>query len=111
MSPVYDYQCPDHGEFEEKAGFDDKTARCPITQCSRLSTRVAVYQNQGVHYKGTGFTLSVTPPKAPNPPSTKGESTDTAFEIQDEFAKKHYEHDVNDRPYEAEERSKYGKSD
>ena len=106
--PVYDYTCPDHGTFEKKGGFDKDTARCPIIQCGRKSTRLAVYQHQGVHYKGEGFTLAVSPPKAPSPPSTKGESTDTAFEIQDEFAKKHYNHDVNDRPYEAEERRKHG---
>lgn len=66
------------------AGFDDNIVTCP--HCKAPAIRQAVYRDQYVSFKGPGFTKSVSPPKSPDLPSTKGESADIAKEMLDDFA-------------------------
>lgn len=58
---------------------------------------MAVYREQGVVFKGAGFTRSVIPPASPKPPKTSDEKPDYAKEMLDEFAHEHYEHDKDYR--------------
>ena|SRR3990167_5241632 len=104
--PIYTYTCEEQHTFDRKGRLDESETFC---KCGRVALRHSVYREQGVVFKGDGFTKSVLPPAAPLLPSTKGEKVDIAFEKQDEFASKQYEHDTNSRPYivkEAESRKK-----
>lgn len=101
--PLYTYRCQEGHEFDSREALDTATIPCRLRRNGRLcnlpAKRKAVYHEQGVIFKGPGFTTSVIPPAAPPLPETKGESAETAFEKQDEFATKQYEHDKNVRPY------------
>lgn len=123
MAPTYDYVCEEGHKFEAVRGYDDETILCPLgiaeitleppmefpQPCGAKAKRQAVYPGQGVIFRGDGFTKSVLPPAPPEIPSTAGESTDTDFEIKDEFAKEAYEHDKNVRPYVKEEKKQEGR--
>ena len=104
--PIYTYTCEEKHTFDRKGRLNESEVRCA---CGLVALRHAVYREQGVVFKGDGFTKSVLPPAAPMLPSTKGEKTGIAFEKQDEFASKQYKHDMNMRPYivkEAKSREK-----
>lgn len=57
--PLYDYRCPGCGVFEAVGGHAETTMRCA---CGAEATREAVYRQQGVVFKGGGFTKSTLPP-------------------------------------------------
>ena len=66
--PKYDFSCPSCGTFERHAGYDDATIPC---DCGRSAKRHEVYLEQGVIFKGGGFTKSVVPP--PRSPEVREE--------------------------------------
>lgn len=119
VMPTYLYTCTEDHTFEAVRGYDDATIDCLIGvgvpdfpgdreavtlhACGAKATRHAVYRDQGVVFKGDGFTKSVLPPPPPPMSSTAGETVAVDFEIKDEFAKESYEHDKNVRPYVKEE--------
>lgn len=111
--PRYDYECPDGHVFEETAGYDDDVLSCiwGITSsrgpCGKPARRHAVYRNQGVIFKGEGFTKSVVAPPPPDPRSTQGLTSDEAVEVWDDIAKEQYQYDQNDRPYLYDEERKF----
>ena len=94
--PRYTIICEPCGqEYDIQAGYDDEILHCP--GCGEERKREAVYRDQGVIYKGDGFTKQVVPPPAPTPSSSKGLSTEDHAGQLDEFAKEHYAHDRNTR--------------
>lgn len=96
--PRYTIICDDPclREYDVTAGYDDEILHCP--GCGGKKRREAVYRDQGVIYKGEGFTKQVVPPPAPRPQSSKDLTTEEHAEALDDFAKKHYDHDRNTRP-------------
>jgi len=94
--PRYQFVCPDGHVIEQREGIDVELIHCA---CGKPARRRQVYREQGVIFKGGGFTKTVVPPAPPSPPSSAGESTDVHFERLDEFADKQYDHDKNVRPY------------
>ena len=103
--PRYEYKCSQcKKKFEEKGGYEQKMKPCP--RCGKKAHRQAVYRGQGVVFSGEGFTRQVIIPSQPKPKSTAKEGPDIAFEMQDEYAKKHYEDSVNVEPYRRERKKK-----
>ena len=122
--PRYDFECSDGHVFEAIAGYDDTELPCQIMadgipdfpgdrraitlhECGLPAKRHAVYRNQGVIFKGEGFTKSVVAPPPPDPKSTQGLTSDEAVEVWDDIAKEAYQYDKNDRPYLYEEERKF----
>ena len=105
--PRYDYICEDGHEFELVAGFDTDTVPCQKLiigpqagndrLCYNKAKRQAVYPDQYVSFKGPGFTKTVAPPASPDLPVTKGESSDIAKEMLDDFAGTQMEYDDKHR--------------
>lgn len=94
--PLYDYKCKEgHLTPDIRASLNQDRMTCPI--CKGEARRVAVYREQGVSFKGPGFTRSVIPPASPLPPKTSKEKPDYAKEMLDDFAYEHYEHDKDYR--------------
>lgn len=116
--PKYDYECSEGHLFEAIAGYDDEVLLCKHSYgrskvgihtilCGLPAKRKAVYRNQGVIFKGEGFTKSVVVPPPPDPRSTQGLTSDEAVEVWDDIAKDAYTYDQNDRPYLYEEERKF----
>jgi hypothetical protein len=115
--PCYDFECPDGHVYEAIAGYDDAELPCTwgvlslgssqYHRCGLPAKRRAVYRDQGVIFKGDGFTKSVIVPSPPNPRSTQGLTPDEAVEVWDDTAKEIYKYDQNDRPYLYEEEQKF----
>ena len=79
--PVYDFNCPKCGRLPDiMASIDDDTIACP--DCGGSAKRAAVYQSQGVIFKGAGFTKSVVPPKH--------EKEEVQKALNDEMTKRNY---------------------
>ncbi len=122
--PKYDYECPDGHLFETIAGYDDEVIPCKIALdtgayepgrsynvCRLPAKRHAVYRDQGVIFKGEGFTKSVVVPPPPDPKSTQELTLDEAVEVWDDIAKEAYQYDKNDRPYLYEEERNFVKEE
>ena len=118
--PKYDFECSDGHIFELIAGYNDEVVPCRIAVASGVyepgrsvgvcrlpAKRLAVYQSQGIIFKGDGFTKSVVVPSPPLPKSTQGLTSDQAVEVWDGIAKANYQYDKNDRPYLYEEDRAY----
>ena len=63
-------------------GYSADTTDCPM--CGTLAERVPVYREQGVIFKGAGFTKSVLPP----PPQTDEQKYDVQEEMGKELKKR-----------------------
>ena len=116
--PTYDYECVLGHVFEAIRGYNDEVIDClvmddddPDYACGLPARRYAVYRNQGVIFKGEGFTKSVVVPPPPDPKSTQGLTSDEAVEVWDDIAKEAYQYDENDRPYLYEEERKFVKEE
>jgi len=81
--PLYDYRCQ-CGLFEAVAGYEDYTIACP--SCNGTAERVPVYREQGVIFKGAGFTKSVLPPR----PNTQAEHDEVNELMKGEMTKRNY---------------------
>ena len=110
--PTYDYECEGGHIFEFIAGYDDEVVPCQgeilrpdgEEACGHTAQRLAVYQSQGIIFKGD---KSVVAPSPPLPKSTQGLTSDQAVEVWDGIAKENYQYDKNDRPYLYEEDRAY----
>ena len=116
--PTYDYECEGGHIFELIAGYDDEMVPCDVwvyhftppdgemyeIECNLPAKRLAVYQSQGIIFKGDN---SVVVPSPPLPKSTQGLTSDQAVEVWDGIAKENYQYDKNDRPYLYEEDRAY----
>src|SRR3990167_2138669 len=81
VMPKYDFSCPSCGTFERYAGYDDATIPC---DCGGSARRHEVYRDQGVIFRGGGFTKSVVPPP---------HSPDVSTELGKELKKKGWDYD------------------
>lgn len=90
--PMYDYNCPTCGFLSSlMRGYEDYSIACP--QCGRTAERSPVYREQGVIFKGSGFTKSTLPP----PPQTVAEHQEVDSMLSKEMAKRNY---PTDRVYD-----------
>ena len=81
--PIYDYNCSGCGRLADLVrGYDDYTTACP--SCGEPAERVPVYHEQGVIFKGAGFTKSVIPPR----PQTDEQRWDVQEEMGKELKKR-----------------------
>ncbi len=94
--PLYDYRCK-KGHLTESIRGTLNQDKILCSVCKGESKRVSVYREQGVVFKGEGFTRSVIPPASPKPPTTSDEKPDYAKEMLDDFAYENYEHDKDYR--------------
>ena len=91
--PRYDYRCPDgHLTIDVVAGYEDSFVVC---RCDKIAERVAVYREQGVIFKGTGFTRTVIPPAPPKANTKEGEPVADWEEKLHEYAEDQYSDDEN----------------
>ena len=111
--PLYTYHCKAGHEFDKQASYDTEAVKCEgmepwgakgssqpdeWIECRYLAHRQAVYRDQGVIFKGPGFTKAVYPPPPPEPKSTLGLKSDDAVGELDTFAQKRYQYDENVLP-------------
>ena len=90
--PLYDYSCPECGRLcNIYQGYDAYTITCP--ECGGTADRIPVYRDQGVIFKGSGFTKSTFPP----PPQTIGEHQEVNDLLSKEMAERNY---PTDRVYD-----------
>ena len=101
--PLYTYTCVEGHVTEHRGGYDDVKIPCPWLQgtsrqkCQLPAKRNAVYREQGVIFKGVGFTTTAIPPLPPKPETKAGEPVADWEEKLHEFADKQYQHDTNYR--------------
>ena len=93
--PLYTYHCKNKHTFDLRAGWEDATMKCKV--CGKPAKRQACYREQGVIFKGTGFTTSVIPPAPPKPTTKAGEPISDWEEKTHEYASKHHKDDVTYR--------------